>query len=503
MKLAEVKDYVFISSCEMFNTFIIERSGRVRLYLEGEAPGTPGERRKAELAHLFMSDKYIKNGDLWSWAQGYLPILELKNNKGECIELLAWDEKLYVKTTSNVFTYPGEIQRTIAEFDDIKNRIALYWKNWFESGYQLDPISPEWDNAWRSSIVQSKCAFQNELPKYGVEKYAEFRADSFPPAIISMLIMLIEFEHYEEARRLASFYLERYVRADGTLDYYGPAVSEYACVLLFAVQIANADETGIEWFNKHLSILKAIMYHLFNLMNRWISTGGSQYGLIVGAPEADTRDSEGEYLHNNLMVLRAFIEIMPVLKAAGEINLLYEVKNAAGVLERRLQITIKDLKDKFSFLPYRLEQSEEIEDFTSQRDFAYANYRYYPEMLQTGLLPREEALKIIEAREQRGGETLGMTVLSWPEYGTVLDNWPLFSYAQGLAELGEMARLDKIIDGHFNYYQSQDTYTAYESITLDTNPRVAVSDWCVPAQLSLAILLKWKQKYTPFIKKTL
>ena len=69
------------------------------------------------------------------------------------------------------------------------------------------------------------------------------------------------------------------------------------------------------------------------------------------------------------------------------------------------------------------------------------------------------------------------------------DNWPILCYGRTLAQLGEKERLLKVIEGHYRYHQTQDTFTAYEIVDADLPLRRAVTDWCVPAQLAYPGLL--------------
>jgi hypothetical protein len=139
----------------------------------------------------------------------------------------------------------------------------------------------------------------------------------------------------------------------------------------------------------------------------------------------------------------------------------------------------------------------ELKNFQSSMETTYANYRYYPELLASGILSREEALKIIEARETMQGELEGMTFFNYkvclpddpvaPDYAC--DNWPILCYGRALAQLGEKDRLLKVIEGHYRYHQTRDTFTAYEIVDADLPLRRAVTDWCVPVQLAYPGLL--------------
>ena len=496
--LPPVKDYVFLSQPEMEETFIVERFGRVRRSVEGEAPHQPNPRGAAELPFLFQLEEFLGPDPAWSWEDGWLPILVATDGRGQQVRLLAWENRLFCQTPTGALAFPGREPRPDSCFLEARQAIVNYWNAWFAAGTMPTGLAPAWDKACRSAIVQAKSAFLFQHPKYGVERYADMTHDAFPPATVAMTTMLIEFGHVGEAMRNLGYYFDRFVRPDGAIDYYGTAISEYATLLLLAARLGKSSAAGRNWFRDHaLPSVKKMLFRLYDLMNRWMHPGGSEFWLLYGAPEADTRQLGGEYLHNNLMVVRAFRQLQPLLATLDHVAAAELARNA-GVLSRRLDRALASRQGQFPFPPYRLEQDRPIDSFTSCRDFAYANYRYYPEMLQSALLPREEALKIIQAREQLGGEEFGMTVLAWEGFAPGYDHWPLASYAQGLLELGEHERFEHLLHCHFNNYQTPDTFTAYEHISRDGNPRFARADWCVPAQLTLPIMLAWKQHYLPY-----
>lgn len=136
-----------------------------------------------------------------------------------------------------------------------------------------------------------------------------------------------------------------------------------------------------------------------------------------------------------------------------------------------------------------------IHSFTQDMDTAYSNYRYLPEMLESCFLNDEDARKIIEVRETLNGERYGMTILGWPGFEPCFDNWPICSYARGLLELGERKRFMNILFGHLKHHQTRDTFTAYESVTMEGAPRLGYTDFCVPAQLTVPRLLAWSYRY--------
>ncbi len=68
---------------------------------------------------------------------------------------------------------------------------------------------------------------------------------------------------------------------------------------------------------------------------------------------------------------------------------------------------------------------------TADRLASYTNYRYWPELLSSGLLPAEMANRVVDARLSAGGQFCGMT-----RFADHLDDWPLADYLSGLWSLG-------------------------------------------------------------------
>ena len=69
---------------------------------------------------------------------------------------------------------------------------------------------------------------------------------------------------------------------------------------------------------------------------------------------------------------------------------------------------------------------------TELNETSYANYRYWPELLSSGILPDDMANRLVNARLNGGGQFCGMTrFMNW------LDDWPLTEYLYGLWRLGK------------------------------------------------------------------
>ena len=489
-KLAPVLDYAFLSSPDSPEVFLVYRNGAVRRYQEGEGAGLLVKRREQALPELFRIPD--AGSARWKWRKGYLPVLEI----GE-YSLFAQGDELWTGTPEGCRRFPSGAQLSVAEFDNAAAELERCWENWLGSGKVLPAMSPAFDAAWRMSLIHSRCAFAGRHPKYGVEKYGEFRADGFPPAIIAMCTALHGFEHTAEARMLFSYYLNRFVRNNGTLDYYGSSFAEYGMLLATAAALSEGDG-GKDFFETAHPFLTLLCRYLYNVMNPWITEPGSYYYLPCGSPEADRRKDKGEYFHNSAWIWRGMKELESKTGRWMENEERWELRHAADVLARRIGRAWKERREALNgFPPYAVHLEQPFTDCAESVETAYANYRYYPEMLASGCFDRESMLAIVKVRETCLGEISGMTRFFWRDYPEELaDHWTAASYARGLLELGDREHYMRFLQSHFDNYMSPDLFYAYESVTVKGAPRLAYSDWCIPAQLVLPQMLLWSWHYT-------
>jgi len=129
------------------------------------------------------------------------------------------------------------------------------------------------------------------------------------------------------------------------------------------------------------------------------------------------------------------------------------------------------------WLPPKVENVPRPEGrITASRIGSYTNYRYWPELLSSSVLPRDWMLALVKARLSGGGQYLGMT-----RFMDHLDDWPLMDYLEGLWKLGLYDDYRLSLWGHVCYHQAQGHLTAYEQVTIPPGRKVA--DYCLPCQL--------------------
>jgi hypothetical protein len=113
---------------------------------------------------------------------------------------------------------------------------------------------------------------------------------------------------------------------------------------------------------------------------------------------------------------------------------------------------------------------------TASRLGSYANYRYWPELLSSGVLPEDLMRRMVDARLNGGGQWLGMT-----RFEGHADDWPLMHYLDGLWSLRMRSEYAYALWGHVLFHQARGHLTAYEQVTLPPGRKVA--DYCLPCQL--------------------
>jgi len=339
---------------------------------------------------------------------------------------------------------------------------------------------PFLDLSVKVGLAHIDATFEGDRPKYGVGTYAQDRHDGFPPTIIAAVDALSAWGLNGRAAQLFKYWLARFVRADGTIDYYGASISEYGQLLHVAALLqerAGADG----WWNDGFGPLDRIA----GLLLRMRAEAGEGDGLIGGVPEADMRKDTGRYFHNNAWAVKGLRRWALVCERLGgaPATPVDRIRNCSDSLEGATLRAIRatwpmDTADWW--LSPQVEPIKRPGTLTGKWDTAsYTNYRYWPELLASGVLPEDLANRVVGARLSAGGQFCGMT-----RFADHLDDWPLADYLYGLWSLGRRNDFLLSLYGHVAYHQAEGHLTAYEQVTFPPGKRAA--DYCLPCQLVAA-----------------
>jgi len=338
---------------------------------------------------------------------------------------------------------------------------------------------PFLDLSIKTGLAHIDATFQGNHPKYGVGNYGALEHDGFPPTIISAVDALSAWGLNDRASQLFSYWLSHFVSENGIFRYYGPSISEYGQLLHTAALLAErVGTTG--WWHDGFQALDQISEYLLQLRDAAVK----EDGLISGVPEADTRKDTGKYFHNNAWVvkgLQRWADLCERQKAAPATSII-TIRKTSNELA---QDTLRAIRNKWPddpadwWLPPRIESLERPTCLTETQEASYTNYRYWPELLSSGLLPPAMANRIVDARLSAGGQFCGMT-----RFSDHLDDWPLADYLYSLWSLGRRNDFLLSLYGHVAYHQAEGHLTAYEQVSFPPGKKVA--DYCLPCQLVAA-----------------
>jgi hypothetical protein len=335
------------------------------------------------------------------------------------------------------------------------------------------------DLSVKTGLAHIDATFRGDHPKYGVGAYEADRHDGFPPTIIAAVDALSAWGMSVRAAQLLRYWLSSFVREDGTIKYYGPSISEYGQLLHTAGLLEERAGTA-DWLHDGFDALDRIAEYLLRLRAAAVKDDG----LISGSPEADTRKNVGKYFHNNAWVakgLRRWADLCERQKASPSTTIPAMRRTAAALAEDTLRAIRKTWpKDPSDWwLPPQVGSLARPSCLTGSGKASYTNYRYWPELLSSGLLPSDMANRIVDARLTAGGQFCGMT-----RFSDHLDDWPLADYLYGLWLLGRKSDFLLSLYGHIAYHQAERHLTAYEQVSFPPGKRV--TDYCLPCQLVAA-----------------
>ncbi|MCJ7736819.1 MAG: hypothetical protein MUQ10_05820, partial [Anaerolineae bacterium] len=138
--------------------------------------------------------------------------------------------QLYPRPTGEPAWDPDRIERAVAQL---------------RTSPEVATRHPLLDRSIRVGLVSIDATFQGDHPKYGVGEYGKVEHDGFPPTIIAAVDALSAWGLNTRAAGLFRYWLATFVRPDGTINYYGPAISEYGQLLhTAALLMARAGATG-------------------------------------------------------------------------------------------------------------------------------------------------------------------------------------------------------------------------------------------------------------------
>jgi len=378
-------------------------------------------------------------------------------------------------------------------FDEALAAFRGHWQREMAPAIRVDLPEPRLVDASLAALARTFTTFVGDRPKYGLGSYAQDVHDGFPPTILWMTNACLEWGLFAKAQAYLTYYFERFVRDDGSFNYYGPAVSEYGQMLDLVARYVRYTEDG-KWLTDHRAKVEAMAGRLIGLRTESLRqpTDAITRGLLYGSPEADTREETEFHFSGTAWASRGLLELARLyreqgLEGAGQ----YEREAAALRADLNRAARASLIPGDPPFLPPYPGLKTPFPSMTADTLASYTNYRYWLELLSAGVLDPDLADAVFEYRRRMGGELSATT-----RFAGQLDDWPLAHYGRALIADDRIDSFLLALYGHLALQQMPGTFCAYEQVAIrGSGTRTYAADYCVPAQLTMPLLVRWMLVY--------
>ena len=394
------------------------------------------------------------------------------------------------------------------DFAEGLKRLTEYWSKKFASLLAWDFPHSFLKKGILAALVKSLITQYGGALRYGATRYycdEGKSAESFPPTVLTFCEAALFYGLEEDACRFLGRFIRDFVSEDGAILHRnnGAALSEHGMLLaLFSRCRRQLDAPA--FFAEHGPAVEAVARRLFQLTEK----AGKK--LVAGCPEDDLRNAPArQWFSANLWIARGLLEyartfpgVLPEEKitafAAKVVKSCREsaVPCGGGLVFippfPELRVPFADMNDFLEVAP-----GDDIHSLAS-----YTNYRIYPEMLSSTLLPAETVRQIAAFRRARGGDFRGATAFrifrDFPPLARCLDDWPLHNMLKGLVHCGEYGEFTRLLAGHMALHQSRGTFFAPEMSFRDRLD----STFCTPSQMTLPLAVRYLFDGLPSITRT-
>ena len=355
-------------------------------------------------------------------------------------------------------------------------KLQQTWERFFSRAARLQVNDRRVCDASRAAIVLALSGYAGLHPRYGMGGYwgADDLHDGFPPTTLSMGRCLLDWGLIEPCKERLGYYLDRFVKDDGTFKYYGPALAEYGELLdLAATYVHRTDD--VTWFDQHHTALDRVATYLLRLRRESKSSQSPDavsYGLLLGGAEADTAKEIAYYFSAGVWGWRGLRELGTVYVQLGTSRgdadlvgrgneLIVEAEALrTDVLRSAERSVIRTTRLPF-LPPFAGYSAEPFRTMTQDTLASYTNYRYWLETLSARCLPPEHEQMILDYRMDYGGELLGMT-----RFTDHLDDWPFWHQAYALLAHDRVSHYLLAYYSHMAHHQMPGTFTGYEQVPI-------------------------------------
>ncbi|MDR1189066.1 MAG: hypothetical protein LBK95_16715 [Bifidobacteriaceae bacterium] len=405
--------------------------------------------------------------------------------------------------------YPVGVEPSAEDFYRALAATCAAWERFEERGARARLPDPWVHDFVRHSFALDSITRHQGRPRYGVvdRVYGAREHDGFQDTLNLSVAALLAWGRTATARGHLDEYFEDFVREDGSLDYRGPEIGQYAHTLELIAQYESytGDRSLVD---QHRSKIRAIVELLLDrrASARALPEDHPAHGLIRGRHEADisfdtptlaVHDYEQPYFSNSARAWRGLRDLGqalgrghgPALAALGErmedacVELRADLRRA---VDRSWIDVPKPGGGTVQALPLYPGASVFYRDAPYRsRPESYDENRVWGETLGSGALDGRSALRIIDF-----GAALGDT--AWGIWGNrkLAVAFTAAGSAFALIRHGRVREFLAWYFAHVAHCHTRGTWTAVECSDLDRD-RAEHLPYCLPAQMVVPLATRW------------
>jgi hypothetical protein len=361
----------------------------------------------------------------------------------------------------------------------------------------------------RFALVRDLMTRVGNYPKYGAfdKDYAGSEHDGFPDTFTVDTATMLEWGMIDLAGRFIDNYFGKFVRDDGSILYRGPETGQYGRMLTVVAEYVNYGGDPALLL-KHKSRIDGLTNLLLGLRQKakQLPKTDPACGMIAGWSEADAcLDPDPPrymqpYFSNSTEAARGFRDLGRVwLKVGEQINspkliawgnrLVRESEELQADIQTAISKSLLKIDDE-TILPSIAGVKEPFHVVVPRdpTDPQYRSYRAYMEMMYSGILTKDEVMKVADYRKNHHDTLLGVPTAYGYKTG-ILAGFLSYGHGYGLIQHDMTREALLLLYSVMAHQFTRGTWTAPETRPVFVDDPAA--PYCTPAQLVVALLTRW------------
>lgn len=409
------------------------------------------------------------------------------------------------------YSYPAYTRRrqdpSAEDFYRALLEFAEYWDRLMQDVAPITVPDPSWSNMGTYAFVKEQMVRPGGVyPKYGAvdRDYYGPEYDGFQDIFTMSLYANLESGRFGPARDIFDNYFTSFVDAKGMVNMRGPETGQFGLTLSLVARYYQYTRDRALLL-KHRARIEAMAGLLAELHDESLQLPSSDpgYGLLHGWCESDSCLMPDPsiwwkpYFSNSAFAVRGWRDLAKTWRAI-RLNGAEELASSwtrrsdqlLATLTRSVDANTKREKTPPYIGPLPGMTLTFRESLAKERPSEQGwPHRAYAELLQPGVLPEEQANRIIDCMRAYGATTLGVVANVEPPHpnGRDILGFISYGYAQALLRLDRIEEYILFLYSHRYHDHSRGSWTAGEVAGITGDGAL----FCIPAQQTIPLLLRW------------